>query len=135
MYSSIKSAIISKLQGITGLQAVYGYEKGVLEYPAATVTLDGINTVYETNGEDERKYSFKVRIYQEMEADAAGASEAEEMLEDLIDSVLDAFENDYDLGGLCHRVNINGMAGYVDRGTNHRVLEFTIDCYKLYSLS
>jgi hypothetical protein len=135
MYSSIKAAIVSKLQGITGLQAVYGYEKGVLEYPAATVTLDSISTVYETNREDERKYSFKVKIYQEMEEDGVGAEVAESRIESLIDSVLDAFENDYDLGGVCHRVNINGMAGYVDRGTNHRVLEFTIDCYKLYSLS
>lgn len=136
MYSSIKSKIQTILTGITGIKNVYGYEKGNLDgYPSAVVTLEKMECLYETNNEDERRYDFKVKVYQEMDADALGASTAETRMEALIDLILAAFENDYTLGGLCHRVNINGLTGYVERENNMRVLEFTVNCYALYTLT
>jgi hypothetical protein len=136
MYSNIKNAIKALLTAITTIKNVYGYEKGNLDgYPSAVVTLESIECVYETNNEDERKYAFKVKVYQEMVDDALGAETAETTIEALIDTVLGKFENDYTLGGLCHKVNINGVAGYVDRGINMRVLEFTVNCYALYTLT
>lgn len=136
MYSNIKNAIKALLTAITGIKNVYGYEKGDLNgYPSAIVTLEGIECVYETNNEDERKYIFKIKIFQEMDADALGAETAETTMEALIDTVLGKFEDDYTLGGLCHKVNINGIAGYVDRGNSMRVLEFTLNCYSLYTLT
>ena len=136
MYSDIKNAIKAHITAVTGIKSVYGYEKGNLNgYPAATVTLQAIACEYETNTEDQRKYTFKVKIYQELENDAEGAETAEATLEALLDTVIGKIEDDWDLGGLCHKVNINGVAGYVDRGVNMRVLEFNIDCYALYSLS
>ena len=135
MYSDIKAAIKTHLEAVTGIKAVYGYEKGEIEYPSAIVTLESVASEYQTNTEDERKYTFKVKIYQELEKDAAGAETAESTLEALLDTVIGKFEDDWDLGGLCHKVNITGIAGYVDRGINSRVLEFTIDCYALYTLT
>jgi hypothetical protein len=136
MYSSIKTAIKTNLEAITGIKNVYGYEKGDLNgYPSAVVILEAIDCGYETNTEDERKYTFKVKIYQEFDADALGAETAESTMEALIDTVIAKFEDDWDLGGLCHRVNIKGIAGYADRGVSTRVLEFTIDCYALYTLT
>jgi len=136
MYSDIKSKIQTIITGITGIKNVYGYEKGNLDgYPSAVITLEKMECVYETNNEDERKYEFKVKIYQEFDEDALGASSAETRMEALIDSTLAAFENDYTLGGLCHRVNISGIFAYTDREIKMRVLEFTITCYALYTLT
>lgn len=136
MYSTIKTAIKTHLEAITGIENVYGYEKGNLDgYPAAVVTLKEINCEYETTTEDERKYVFNVKIYQEMDEDGVGAEAAEDRVEDLIDTVLDKFEDDYTLSGNCHKVNIRGVAGYVDRGNSMRVLEFTLDCYVIYTLT
>jgi hypothetical protein len=136
MYSSIKNAIKAHITAITGINNVYGYEKGDLDgYPSAVVVLESIDCGYETNTEDERKYSFKVKIYQELDADGVGAETAETTMEALIDTVIAKFEDDWDLGGLCHKVNINGIAGYTDRGINSRVLEFTVNCYALYTLT
>ena len=136
MYSNIKNAIKAILTAITTIKYVYGYEKGSLDgYPSAVVTLEGMECVYETNNEDERKYIFKVKILQEMVDDGVGAETAETTIEALIDTVLGKFEDDFTLGGLCHKVNINGVAGYVDRGINMRVLEFTLNCYALYTLT
>lgn len=136
MYSSIKTAIKNTLSGITGIKNVYGYEKGDLNgFPSATVVLEAVDCNYETNVQDERKYTFKIKIYQEMEDDALGAEGAETVIENLIDSVISEFEDDFTLGGLCHKVNINGIVGYTEREMNMRVLEFKIDCYALYTLS
>jgi len=136
MYSNIKNAIKTILSGITSIKNVYGYEKGNLDgYPSAVVTLEAIDCAYETNNEDERKYVFKVKIYQEMNDDALGVETAENTMEALIDTVLGKFEDDYTLGGKCHRANISGIAGYVDREISMRVLEFKIDCYALYTLT
>jgi hypothetical protein len=136
MYSTIKSAIKTHIEAITGIKNVYGYEKGDLNgYPSAVVTLEGINCEYSTTREDERKYTFKVKIFQELDADGVGAETAESTMEALIDTVLGRFEDDWDLGGNCYKVNIKGITGYVDRGVNTRVLEFTIDCYAIYSLT
>lgn len=136
MYSDIKNAIKAHLSAVTGIKNVYGYEKGNLDgYPSAVVTLESIDCEFNSTTEDERKYSFKVKIYQEMEDDALGAETAESTMEALIDTIIAKYENDWDLGGLCHKVNITGIAGYADRGVNTRVLEFTINCYALYTLT
>jgi len=136
MYSSIKTAIKTNIEAITGIKNVYGYEKGDLAgYPSAVVLCESIECDYLSTTEDERKYTFKVKIYQELEDDATGASTAESTIEALIDNVLDKFGNDWTLGGICHKANIKGVAGYIDRGINTRVLEFTIECYKVYTLT
>lgn len=136
MYSTIKAAIKTHLEAITGIQHVYGYEKGNLDgFPAATLTLSEIECNYESTAEDERKYSFKIRVYQEMDDDGVGASTAETTIEALIDTILEKFEDDYTLSGNCHRVNIKGVHAYTERAPNMIVLEFTLDCYALYSLS
>lgn len=136
MYSTLKNAIKTHLESISGIQVVYGYEKGELAgYPCAIVTLDSIGTRIESTTEDERKYSFKVKVLQEMVDDGAGAEEAESRVEALIDTILDTFEDDYTLSGNCFKTEIEGVVGYVDRGYAMRVLEFTLNCYALYTLT
>lgn len=130
VYSDIKTAITSHITAISGVQNVYGYEKGELAgYPSAVITCESVESNYLTNIENERKYTFKVKLLQEMDTDAGGAENADQIIEGLVDSLLEEFETDYDLGGLCSRVFIKGIMGYVERGINMRVLEATIECY------
>ncbi|RJQ67338.1 MAG: hypothetical protein C4519_24385 [Desulfobacteraceae bacterium] len=136
MYSSIKTGIKTHLEAIDGIKKVYGYEKGELDgYPSAVVILDAIETELETTAEDTRKYSFKIKIYQELDKDGIGAEEAESRVEALLDTILGKFEDDYTLGGLCYNSNIKGIAGWADRGNKERVLEFTLECFAIYSLT
>jgi len=136
MYSSIKTAIINKLTAITGIKNVYGYEKGdLVGYPSAVVTLAGIETPPLDNRSDTRQYSFKIRLYQEMEDDGIGAETAEGRIEALIDSVIGAFEDDYTLGGLVYNVSLRAEMGYSDRGVNTRAFDITLDVFAIYNLN
>lgn len=136
MYSDIKTKITTLITGITGIKNVYGYEKGNLDgYPSAVITCESIDSEYLTNNENERKYTFKVRVYQEMDADAAGALEAESRVEAMIDDIIKAFENDWTLSGSCHKVFVKGIMAYADRGISTRVIEATIECYTLITLT
>ena len=136
MYSSIKTAIINKLTAITGIKNVYGYEKGdLVGYPSAVVTLAEIETPPLDNRSDTRRYSFGIRIYQEMEDDGIGASTAESRIEALIDTVIGAFEDDYTLGGLAYNVSLKAQMGYSDRGPSTRVFDITLDVYAIYNLT
>jgi hypothetical protein len=136
MHSTLKSAIKTKLEAITGIKHIYGYEKGNLDgYPAAVLTCDSVQCDFESTNEDMRIYTFKIRVYQEMDEDNAGASEAEDRIENLIDTMLAAFSDDWDLSGNAAKVNIKGALAYSDRGLNMRVFEMTLDVYALYTSS
>lgn len=136
MYSSIKTAIINKLIAITGIKNVYGYEKGdLVGYPSAIVTLAEIETPPLDNRSDTRRYSFKIRLYQEMEKDGIGADVGEGRIEALIDTIISAFENDYTLSGIAYNTSLRAEMGYSDRGVNTRAFDITLDVYAIYNLT
>lgn len=136
MYSSIKSAIIAKLEAITGIKKIYGYEKGDLDgFPAATVVLVGIEAPILDNVSDSRRYDFRIRLYQEMEEDGVGAEEAESRVDALIDTLIGTFEDDYRLGGLAYNTNLKVEMGYPDRGPSMRVFDMTLEVYAIYQLT
>ncbi len=136
MYSDIKNAIKTKLEAITGIEHVYGYEKGNLDgYPSAVVTLAELEITQDGTCQDMRRYSYKVSVYQEMDDSGAGAEEAEERIEALIDTVIGEFEDDYTLGGVASNINLKADLGYSDRGVKMRVFELIIDVYALYNLT
>ena len=136
MYSSIKSAIIAKLQAITGIKNIYGYEKGDLNgFPSAIVTLAAIEAPMLDNRSDSRRYDFQIKVLQEMEDDGVGAEEAESRIEALIDTIIGAFENDYTLGGLAYNTSLKVEMGYSDRGPNMRAFDMTLEVYAIYQLS
>ncbi len=70
-------------------------------YPAAYVVPSDNDADYETNKENTRTYAFIVRIFYETKQ--TGISDALDALEDIIDSILDAFDQD-DLKGASDRV-------------------------------
>lgn len=136
VHTDIKSAIKAHITAITGIKNVYGFEKGDLNgYPSAVVLLEAIESNIDSTFQNERKYTYKVKVYQEFEGDSLGAEAAETLIDGLIDTIIGKFEVDFTLGGLVHKVDIKGVTGYLDRGNGTRVIEMTLDCFTLVTIS
>jgi hypothetical protein len=136
LYTDLKTRIKTDLTAITGIKNVYGYEKGDLNgFPSAVVTLDSLESTMDSTNSNERKYSFKVKVYQEMVDDAVGAEEAESRMDALIDSLIAKFETDWTIGDYAYNSAIKGIVGYVDRGNAMRVIEMTIEAYASVNIS
>jgi len=136
MLTELKTAIKAHITAVTGIENVYGYEKGDLGgYPSAVVLLEGIESDIDSTDSNDRKYTFKVKVYQEISEDATGAEQAEDIMEGLVDAMIERFENDWTLGDLAYKSDIKGVAGYIDRGNAMRVLEFTLQYYTSITIS
>lgn len=96
-YTEIKNQIITKLQGISNLQEVVdSWEYKFTGYPAANVTPTEGEANYETTVENERIYNLDVNlIYGSDDIDTA-----KNALLDLVDYVLDTFDQDQTLTGI-----------------------------------
>lgn len=136
MLTDLKNAIKAHITAVSGVKNVYGYEKGDLDgHPSAVVLLEGIESDIDSTDSNDRKYTFKVKVYQEMSEDATGAEQAETVMEGLVDAIIERFENDWTLGGLAYNSNVKGVAGYIDRGNAMRVLEFTLQYFTSITIS
>ena len=74
-------------------------------YPAATVTPNENEADYETNTENIRTYSFMVRVFYETKS--TGIADAITALEEVIDSVIDTFDQDDLKGSGTRTVGVN----------------------------
>lgn len=136
MYSQLKNAIKAHVTAVTAIKNVYGYEKGDLNgYPSAVVIGEGIESDIDTTETNDRKYTFKVKVYQEISDEGIGAATAEDTTEALIDSLLAQFENDWTLGGLAYNSSIKGILAYTDRGNPTRVIEITLQYFTSVTIS
>ena len=79
-------------------------------YPAATVTPNENDAAYETNTENIRNYSFMVRVFYETKH--TGIQSAIEALEEVIDSVIDKFDQEDLKGATTRTVGISLPSGY-----------------------
>lgn len=92
-FSSLRPLIMTKLQGISALQAVYDYHtEAVSGYPCATFEPSNLRNQYFTNTDNLREYAFDIIIYQEMKV--AGRDGAIENLAKAVDAVVTAFDSD-----------------------------------------
>ena len=99
-FASLRTAIETKLQGITALKAVYDVHTPAIKgYPAATFEPSGHENIFYTNTDNLRSYAFDIWIHQEMKF--AGRDNAVRILSDIVDAVVTAFDTDYNLGGAC----------------------------------
>jgi len=136
-FSSIKASIKTKLETITGLENVSSWERGQIEgYPSAVISgFELISNEWSDNDSNQRIFDFKVRIYQEMESEAKGAEEAEDILDALVDDIVDAFNDDRTLSNTVIGAWITGASGWADRELNMRILEFSIKVKTMYDLT
>lgn len=139
---SIHNAIKTKLEGLIDgtLKEVIGYKINPLEYefrgfPVAEVIESGNEADYLTTKENIRVYPFEIYIYQEVE-EAGGMEEAYKRLREVVDTILDAFDNDQDLGGAADWVEpaISGFADFAKRNKTIAVAIVTLKVHKVKAL-
>ena len=79
-------------------------------YPAAHVVPSSNSADYETNTENVRTYAFLVRVFYETKQ--TGVASALDALEDIVDSILDKFDQEDLLGSSNRTVGISLPASY-----------------------
>jgi len=136
MRSQILDTIYNKLSQINGIAEVYKYNKGQFnKYPVAVIL--------GTENEKERMsvktifkhYKFKVQIIQEVNEQAKGQEDGEDLLNNLSDQIDEAFDSDDTLGGICDDVTVSSSFIWEDRELLMRVLEMEIICKKLIQIT
>lgn len=98
MWKNLKDKIIALLQANTLIQEVYDFE--VAEFggdPVVTVIPSANEGDYHTTSENRRVYAFSVQLLVKR-TDPRSDQEAERVLTDLVDSVIDDFDKYYTLG-------------------------------------
>jgi hypothetical protein len=128
--TTLKTAITNKLKAIDGLALVYGYEKGELaQYPAAAIYAVDYNPAYLDTTADRDVIVFTIRIYQEINAQSP--ENAEEIVDNLVVKIVQAFQQDYTLGGACDKITISANKGWVSREAQNRAATITITTERL----
>jgi len=132
-YSTIKNRIVADIQDITGIRNVYSYENPNLAgYPAACVVAVNVNDIWLDSMTNEREYVFKVRVYQEMEKTTP--ENADGIIDNLIDALMNKFASDYTLNGTCKGCWVKSVLGWVDREGTIRTYELEIIAKDLISI-
>jgi len=110
-FKTLRPQIADLLDNNTKLQEVYSYPK--LEfggYPAGYVVPSDNSADYETNTENVRTYAFLIRMFYETKT--GGVETAFEALEELVDEVIDTFDQDDQKGSTTRTIGIDLPAGY-----------------------
>lgn len=132
-YQTIKTKIITKLETLDNVKIVHAYEKKDLGgFPAVVVMGFTVNDILEDTKSNLREYTFKIRIFQEVVATTP--EEAEGIIDNLIDQLMDLFGQDFTLGGDCEGCWIRGGLGWVDREIEMRVYDLEILAKKLITI-
>ena len=105
-FASLKAKIITKLQTLEvdsevvfDTDGVYGREPkldDIVQDPVVTVTASDNESDFINTSENRRIYAYVLRIYIERNQDA---QTAEDNLTEIVDAVIDAFDQDYTLTG------------------------------------
>jgi hypothetical protein len=136
MRNNILNAIYNKLKSVEDLKDVYKYNKGhFTKYPVAVILGSENEKVRESVMTIKKIYKFKVQILQEINEQARGQADGENLLISLSETIDDLFDNDDTLGGICDDVQVASSFTWEDRELLMRVLEMEIICIKLKQLT
>ena len=131
-FTTLKAKVVAKLQEQTSW---FESSAQVLQYepemateiadPYAVVLASGNDNDFASTSENKRTYAFRIRLY--MERKTRGASKAETDLQTLVDALIDAFDQDYTLGGtaLISRA-VPSAWGYILGEKEYRTAEIVI---------
>ena len=143
MFGTLRDKIFAILSANTLIQEVYNYEAIQFEGdPVAVLSPSGNEGDYSTTSMNERRYAFTIRLFvsrtarEDKNAGLSGAKEADRVLVNLVDSVIDDFDKDYTFSGLTVPTGycmINVFAtpsswGYAGAEDEYRVAEIVITC-------
>lgn len=130
---NISTSIVAKLQGVSGIVAVYAYEPDKPTnggYPFATVTPQAFSGEFGDTIRNLRTYTYVVRVYQERTETAFGNEKAERLAREMVDEILTAFDADTTLSGRVKWVKpARGSLDYADREIGDtRIIEIELEC-------
>lgn len=94
-FSNLRTAIATKLGTVSKIAKVYRNSpepEYIEQFPAAVVVPSGNISGYETNVDNERVYGFTVSLVVNLKGRTL--ANAELAMEDLVDDVINAFDND-----------------------------------------
>ncbi len=136
MFSTLRDKIVEILEAVDEVQDVFPYEAEQFEGdPACTVTPSSNEGDYNTTDENIRIYSFNIRAYV-TRTKTRTKKEADEVLANLVDSIIDDFDKDYTFSGISMATGytfINSFVlpsnwGYYGREAEYRYAELLIKC-------
>jgi len=133
-FVNLTAYIKKKLEGIAEIEFVEDYDAAKLNgYPAATFNPTEHAADFHTTTENLRSYIFTIRLYQEMKK--TSPKQAEKILRELVDKVLDEFDKDPNLGGNCDwSLALPSRWGFQEREAGPvRVAELRLTCNKVIS--
>lgn len=136
MISNLITKLSALLSANTLLQKVYTYERANPEgTPFATITPSGNENEFATTAENDRVYAFLLRLYVERKGQTT-EEETEAAMAELVDSVLDDLDSNWQLSGLPVPAGYTFIQmsaapsrwGYVGRENEYRVAEVVVRC-------
>lgn len=134
---SIHAAIKAKLETLkpATLKEVYGskvnpLEKEFADFPVAELIESGNEGDYLSTKENMRVYPFEIYLYQEIEK-AGGVDSAYGILRSIVDTVLDAFDNDQGLSGVADWVE-PAISGFTDFPRKDKTIAVAIITLKIH---
>jgi len=136
MWEKLSTKLIEILELNTLLQKVYNYEKQKPDgIPFATLTPSSNESEYDTTTENERVYAFTLRLYNERTGQIK-PEDAETAMRELVDSVLDDLDKNWELTGLESETGYTFLLmeaapsvwGYIEEPAQYRVAEIVVRC-------
>lgn len=139
-FLSIRTKIKQKLDTLTSstdankpLRFCYDFNKTMPEgYPSAVFEPSDNASEYNSNHENLRTYAFTIRLLQEITLSDLDTSI--DILGDAVDKVLNMFDTDYTLGGVCAFVEALPSKWGMTADTKVRIAEINIRCKEIYDL-
>lgn len=134
MIQNILNYLNTVLTANSLIQKVYLYERADAEgTPFATVTLSANENEYASTTQNQRTYAFLVRLYVDRKGQR-NPEAADPILAELVDSVLDDLDKNYNMSGLVVNSGYTFLMmeaapsqwGYVGREMEYRVAEVIV---------
>ena len=136
MFNNLIKFLSQKLINNNKIEEVYTYEAGQFKGdPTAIIVPSSNESDYETTDENIRIYAFKILLFVKR-TQPRDESKAEEVMRDLVSSVIDNFDKDYMLTGIevpTGYTFINVFAspsswGYSGAEDQYRICEINLRC-------
>jgi hypothetical protein len=98
-WEHIRNKVVSKLEAITQINEVLEFpSEEFTKFPVAMLETVRNESDYETTTQNKRTYVFSIYILQDIES--VEMKKARRIIQDAVDAVLDAFDNDQQLSGI-----------------------------------
>lgn len=137
MFTTLLDKIVSILEANTLIQEVFNFEKQQFDGdPSAIVSPSGNESDFISTNSNERIYAFNLKLFVSRSAREKTGKDADRVLRDLVDSVVDDIDKDFRFAGLVVPTGycmINVFAtpsvwGYTGAEDEYRVAEIIVRC-------